>query len=171
MDRLRDVHSAGYTFLDLKPDNILIGDASGKEKHKIRLIDFGLCQKYKDNEGNHLPLQKVNEFRGNFIFASVYAFHLVTQGRRDDLISLCYLLVYLLDGDVPFIFNQIINKYEAFEKTKCIKNTMTGSKLCVSPESKLLQPFVKEVFKMDYDMEPEYEKLKFLLVKGLMENE
>lgn len=37
------------------------------------------------------------------IFASKNAFNLFTQSRRDDLISLCYLLIYLIDGDLAFL--------------------------------------------------------------------
>lgn len=37
------------------------------------------------------------------IFASKNAFNLFTQSRRDDLMSLCYLLLYLVDGDLKFL--------------------------------------------------------------------
>lgn len=37
------------------------------------------------------------------IFASKNAFNLFTQSRRDDLISLCYLLIYIVDGDLAFL--------------------------------------------------------------------
>ena len=101
IDRLKAVHESGYVYLDLKPDNILIGDSKNGELHKVRLIDFGICQKYLDRNKKHKQLVRVNDFRGNFAFASVYAFHFVTQSRRDDLISLCYLLVFLVNGELP----------------------------------------------------------------------
>lgn len=37
------------------------------------------------------------------IFASRHCFNLVTHSRRDDLISLSYLLLYLIDGDLAFL--------------------------------------------------------------------
>jgi hypothetical protein len=37
------------------------------------------------------------------IFASKNAFNMQTQSRRDDLISLCYFLLYLVDGDLAFL--------------------------------------------------------------------
>ena len=42
-------------------------------------------------------------FQGNLIFASKHCFNLVTHSRRDDLISLAYLLLYLIDGDLAFL--------------------------------------------------------------------
>ena len=54
------IHEAGYIYNDLKLDNVVIGDDMSlpKAKHslyKIRLIDFGLCKKYIDESGSHLP--------------------------------------------------------------------------------------------------------------------
>lgn len=43
------VHLAGYTYNDLKLDNILIGTKDGKSLHEIRLTDFGFAEKYMDN--------------------------------------------------------------------------------------------------------------------------
>jgi hypothetical protein len=45
----------------------------------------------------------VNNFKGNLIFGSKNAFKGHSLSRRDDLISLAYLLVYLVDGDIEFM--------------------------------------------------------------------
>ena len=67
------------------------------------MIDFGLAKKYYDQEGKHIPMTKEQVFSGNMIFASKNAFNMVTQSRRDDLISLCYFMIYLVDGDLAFL--------------------------------------------------------------------
>ena len=95
--------------MDLKPNNIVIGDADDTELHKIRIIDFGISKKFRDINGNHINCGQESIFQGNFVFASVNAHNYITLSRRDDLIQLCYLLVYLLDGDLPFIFNNLSN--------------------------------------------------------------
>lgn len=55
---LEQLHSIGYVYNDLKPDNICIGKFTYKneyqELHKIHLIDFGLSQKYKTEDGTHV---------------------------------------------------------------------------------------------------------------------
>lgn len=57
VDTLRDVHAAGYVYNDLKPDNILIGDASGtsSSQHKLRLIDFGFAARFRRKDGTRKP--------------------------------------------------------------------------------------------------------------------
>jgi serine/threonine protein kinase len=108
IDSFKMIHEAGYTFNDLKLDNVLIGDAPDLAKvrdslHKIRIIDFGLAKKYMQPNGQHIVEQKEKLFQGNMIFASKNAFNMKTQSRRDDLISLCYFLLYLVDGDLAFL--------------------------------------------------------------------
>ena len=105
---MRIIHDAGYTYNDLKLDNILVGDCKElpnykRTLHNIRMIDFGLAKKYVDDNGKHVPLQREKQFQGNMIFASKNAFNLHTLSRRDDLHSLCYLLLYLIDGDLIFL--------------------------------------------------------------------
>ena len=50
------LHQTGYVHNDIKLDNIIVGDGSGSEEsqNQIRLIDFGLCSSYVDEEGNHI---------------------------------------------------------------------------------------------------------------------
>ena len=104
VEKLQAIHERGYLYNDLKPDNIVVGDFDGQKLGEIRLIDFGISKKYLDEHGNHIQKSNESIFRGNMIFSSINAFNFETLSRRDDLISLCYLLVFILDGDLPFIF-------------------------------------------------------------------
>ena len=45
---------------------------------------------------------------------------------------------------------------------------MTPSLLCVSSETQALRPFCEKVFSLEYDQEPDYNELRFLLTKGLL---
>ena len=67
------VHASGYTYNDLKLDNILIGDEnfSDKSLHQIRLIDFGFAEKFMNPNGTHIMQEDADFFRGNMIFASM----------------------------------------------------------------------------------------------------
>jgi serine/threonine protein kinase len=40
---LREVHSAGYTYNDLKPDNIMLNNSSNGQVN-VTLIDFGYAK-------------------------------------------------------------------------------------------------------------------------------
>jgi len=69
----------------------------------VTIVDFGFVSKYTDKKsGEHLKVKYVDLFRGNFLFASQNQLDFKLTSRRDDLISLFYLLVYLLhDGHIP----------------------------------------------------------------------
>jgi len=59
----------------MKLDNIMVGypkSVRGHEDHlyKIKMIDFGLAQKFVDANGKHIPAVKERFFQGNLIFAS-----------------------------------------------------------------------------------------------------
>lgn len=108
LEQYKLIHASGYVHNDLKLENILVGKASTKpdsyvDLHRVTLIDFGLSTMYLDQEGKHVPKEGSNGFQGNMIFASRNAFIGKTLSRRDDLISLCYFLIYIIDGSMPFI--------------------------------------------------------------------
>ena len=109
LEQLRLIHEAGFTYNDLKLDNILVGECRDEPnykytQHRIRIIDFGLVKRWMDKSNNgHCKKKRERYFQGNMIFASKNAFNLFTQSRRDDLMSLCYLLLYLVDGDLKFL--------------------------------------------------------------------
>ena len=108
MDAFRKIHDAGYVYADLKLDNILVGDAkilpnSEFSLYKIRLIDFGLAKPYILPDGSHIPQTKDHKFEGNLMFSSPNAMNFTALSRRDDLISLCYILLYLVEGDLVFM--------------------------------------------------------------------
>jgi casein kinase 1 len=182
-DRIKEVHEAGYLYCDLKLNNVLIGGAAETalprdSPFKARLIDFGLSRKYLDANGEHVPNTVQRVFRGNVIFASKHLFNLDAPSRRDDLISLCYLMLYLVDGDLQFISDQenppvdrTNQEYQhrEFKRIKGIKNLLTPELLCETAEAKLLLPFLEAVFALEYSEKPNYDSLRFTLLKGLLE--
>ena len=78
-----------------------------------------MCSKFQDDNGKHLPDEEMESFYGNLVFASLNTLKFNKPSRKDDLISLCYLLVALLNGGLlPFFtkLDEIQNSDE--EKTK-----------------------------------------------------
>ena len=100
---LEKLHSVGFVYNDLKNDNICIGNHNEQNPKLLKLIDFGLCTKFLDSNGNHIKMKNVN-FKGNVMFGSLHAMNFNTSSRRDDLISLFYYLVYLSD-EYEYCFN------------------------------------------------------------------
>ena len=65
------MHELGYVHNDLKLDNFLIGLNDPKI---IYLIDFGISQKYLNDDGTHMAFERDVPFKGNVIFSSRNAF-------------------------------------------------------------------------------------------------
>lgn len=61
-----------------------------------RAIDFGLARKHLDEQGHAYPARADAAFRGSRTYASVHAHRETDLGRRDDLWSWYYMLVWLL---------------------------------------------------------------------------
>ena len=51
---LKMVHSSGYVYNDLKPDNVAIDFDNVNGNPVATLIDLGLATKYKHPDGTHL---------------------------------------------------------------------------------------------------------------------
>lgn len=66
------------------------------------MIDFGFSRKYRDNDGIHDTGTNSGYFRGSLRFASLNAHAGRQLSRRDDMESLCYMLLYLLTGHLPW---------------------------------------------------------------------
>ena len=75
---LEQLHSIGFVYNDLKPDNICIGNTQNKNLHVLKLIDFGLATPYRENiieskEYRHVKREH-KSFCGNLAFSSKNAF-------------------------------------------------------------------------------------------------
>lgn len=51
---LEITHDAGYIYNDIKIENIMIHSGKNKHEPKLILVDYGMAQKYTDENGNHL---------------------------------------------------------------------------------------------------------------------
>ena len=69
----------------------------------VYIIDFGLSKEFRDpNTRAHIPYSHGCGFTGTATFASVNSHLGLELGRRDDLESLAYILIYLLCGFLPW---------------------------------------------------------------------
>ena len=107
-------------------------DNTPESLNSFYLIDFGLCTDYLDKDGNHIPFEKRQKFHGNVALASKHAMNFKSVSRRDDMISLTYLLIYLVQGTLTFLENTNMSKKDQFAFIAQKKNNMTPDSLCSS---------------------------------------
>ena len=70
---------------------------------RVMLINMDRCLNYLTNEGKHIESGNEDKFAGNLVMSSINAMLFKKQSRRDDLISLTYLLIYMIQGFLPFV--------------------------------------------------------------------
>ena len=91
---LKQIHALYVVHRDLKPDNLMVKD------DEVYLIDFGLATFYVDGAtGDHISSVKSHrELVGSPLYASYHVHRGETHTRRDDLIQLGYIYLYMLNG-------------------------------------------------------------------------
>jgi len=88
-------------------------------------------------------------------------------------------LLYLVDGDLPFLENNSdsskANSHDAskqreeFLRIQRFKNQLTPELLCTSPESQHFLNFIQNIFNLKFEETPNYDKLRFMLVTELLD--
>jgi serine/threonine protein kinase len=134
---------------------------------KTRLVDFGICSELYDKHGKHVDEGNWTSFRGTLLFSSLHTMENKPMSRRDDLIQVVYMLVFLL-GDLPF--KAQANTYDdKFAQILAQKQTTSVEQLTrPGTNSQILRPFIQEVFSYQYSEEPYYSKLVHMLTKELL---
>jgi serine/threonine protein kinase len=89
LDIFEKIHKYGVLHRDVKPHNFMI---KGGE---LYLIDFGLATFYWNDMGEHCPDTGTTTMIGSPFFASLRIHEGHRYSRRDDLISLGYVLLYM----------------------------------------------------------------------------
>jgi len=97
------VHEAGLTHGDIKADNIIIGSYENQWDYKgfARLIDFGTSTRYKDDNNKHVSQELKKNFVGNVLFNSASQLDNKFTCRRDDMLSIGLLLIFLV-SELPY---------------------------------------------------------------------
>lgn len=87
---IKEVHNKNVIHRDLKPSNICLNNTN-----KVFLIDFGISKIYK-NGAIQNGESKINGVLGSINFSSLNTINLIEPGRRDDIESVIYILLYML---------------------------------------------------------------------------
>lgn len=147
IQNLKFMHKHGVCHCDIKPDNIMMTE----DYANTYLIDYGLSRYYIIG-GKHIKYSNNVNNGGTLRFMSFHTNDDEEISRRDDLISLGYVLVYLQKKNLPW---QDILIKQRVKKVAHLKKTADLEELCKGCVPELLD-YLKYCYKLDFDEKPDY---------------
>ena len=151
---LESIHNRGIVHGDIKPSCFYLGL---NENFKIYLADFGFAFGFNNNlTGNHKPFKKGVYSFADPKFCSKNCCRNYQKSRRDDIESLGYILVYLMNGFFPWEFsNNALN-------IKQIKLSTSLNDLCSGIPFNIKE-FISYSWNLKFYEKPNYNHLRDLL--------
>ena len=146
---------------------------TGRKEYKevLYLIDYGLSKKYIDSKtGEHVIYKNNHKLNGTARYASIHALEGYELSRRDDLESLCYVLIYLLKGSLPWNRLKTKNKYEKYKLILTMKKNMSEDILVGDTNNSEFVDFLKYCRNLKFEENPNYDYLRGLMIKCINKN-
>eukprot|EP00656_Telonema_subtile_P047764 TRINITY_DN5521_c0_g1_i2.p1 TRINITY_DN5521_c0_g1~~TRINITY_DN5521_c0_g1_i2.p1 ORF type:complete len:348 (-),score=74.26 TRINITY_DN5521_c0_g1_i2:211-1254(-) len=128
----------------------------------VYMIDFGLTKMYRDLKTHkHIPYKGNKQLTGTARYASVNTHLGIEQGRRDDIESLGYVLLYFLRGSLPWQGLHATNKKHKYDLISEKKMSTPVEVLCNGfPQEFIL--YLNYARSLRFDDEPDYTYLRGL---------
>jgi serine/threonine protein kinase len=99
--RIQSLHHIHFVHRDIKPDNFVVG--KGSNESTVFMIDLGLAKRYRDGRTKvHVPFRDKKGITGTVRYVSINTHKGVEQTRRDDMESMGYMLIYFMNGVLPW---------------------------------------------------------------------
>jgi|UniRef100_A0A6C0IPC4 serine/threonine protein kinase len=100
---IEKIHNLFVVHRDIKPQHFML------KGNQLVLIDFGISTFYIDDEKNHKPDKMSESIIGTSNYASYNLYNGHAYSRRDDLISIGYMYLFLHTLELPW---QQLNRYD-----------------------------------------------------------
>jgi hypothetical protein len=145
---INKIHDIGIVHRDIKPENFMIGlsnTVDGGIEKKLYIIDFGISSFYIKND-KHIINNKGGVV-GTPLFMSRHIHEENTYSRRDDIISILYVIIYLIKDTLPW------NGYNlaAYDK----KVITTSEELCAGIPH-IFQKLLDYAYSLNFEEKPDY---------------
>jgi serine/threonine protein kinase len=158
------VHKHWVVHRDIKPHNFMIKNG------EVYLIDFGLATFYVDENGEHLPNHRSTTIIGSPYFTSLRIHEGHRYSRRDDLISLGYVWLFMMGvswGTPPNIDSPTMPvDCSPLDLSYPVNQWLCQKKADIDPfmTSQEIRYYMDYVYELEYDETPKYTLLKLLFI-------
>ena len=149
LDIFEKVHKHFVLHRDIKPHNFMVKSGD------IFLIDFGLSTFYMNDNGEHYPNRIEESIVGTPKFTSIHVLEGNRYSRRDDLISIGYMYIYMLLRQAPWE-QQMISTDERIQNKKWENFGLFVESIGLIDEK--IGYYIKRVYELNY-METTYYNL------------
>ena len=148
IDVIESIHRHHILHRDIKPQNFMIKDGD------LYMIDFGLSNVFMDDDGEHIVKKDPNNVIGSPRYISYYNHCGEPMSRRDDLISLGYMYMFMQKGKLPWDYtgaetniNDPANIFRRNEKTwEKLNESLDGP----------IKMYLKYCYELKYNDQPNY---------------
>ena len=154
--RVENLHKIGFIHRDIKPENFLMG--LGRNSHIVYLVDMGLAKRVLRCD-EHVPYKENKSLTGTARYASAYALNGKEQSRRDDLLSLGYVFMFMLRGNLPWQGIKAAKRKEKYAKIADMKENIPFEELCDGFPTEFVEYFTY-CTSLDFAQEPDYAYLR-----------
>ncbi len=174
VETIEKIHEKGIIHRDIKPENFMIAQSQPQTQlhdhnpvKKLHIIDFGLSRIYI-KDGAHIPNKPNSPIVGTMRYISTYIHEGNVYSRRDDIISVLYVIIYLLKGRLPWcrLKTSAGDKRTKAEIVYDMKKKTTIEQLCRGLPN-IFERMLTYAYKIEFDEKPDYIYLKRLCKKEL----
>lgn len=167
---LESIHKYYVLHRDIKPQNFMYHNG------EIFLIDFGMATFYIDENGKHIENKKGNnEIIGSTRYAS-YNIHCGdTYSRRDDMISLGYMYLWMVleylpwdinveiqppNTNIIYLENELFHRKNIFKKEKKSWDSLEKIFIEKNMKNTNIYRYLDYCYRLDFDCSPIHELLE-----------
>lgn len=158
---IKRVHDAGVVHRDIKPENFMLSRHSSEQKSGdyekiLNIIDFGLSRFYMKGE-KHVINTYDKSMVGTMRYTSKHIHEGNVYSRRDDIISIMYVVIYLLKGTLTWM-GLSSKKGDTRTKEELVydKKAMTTSEELCEGLPTLFQKLLDYSYSLEFEEKPDY---------------
>jgi serine/threonine protein kinase len=159
---LESIHKHFVIHRDIKPQNFMIKDG------ELYLIDFGFATFYVNADKEHISIDRNQEsILGTPKYISIYNHMGISNSRRDDMISLGYIMFFLLYPREPD--EKMLENHGGYDRSHILhpmnqilkkeKEIGVIENLCKNDHPEIYY-YLKTCYEIEYHEAPDYEFLR-----------